>query len=437
MQVEKQFSRPKKKVPKPIRVELDDGRIQMEDGRIVSREEFRAIRIARGEIPVNRPMYNVPTYSPPTRSEPTTTSGVKLVTTAKAFVRNKKPTEEMTLKNELMQIAKWSENETFEILVNEYTFKPNLIYSKIMERKDIAIIVEDVEGNRYGGFIHAHIPKINDFVQDANAFTFVLEREHKANYERFPIKEGTDVEGIVYADTAFYLSDTKNDNKVLFQFGFGDLMVYMRERKFYVSRTPFSYEYPPEVESEMAVEEPIQLNRIHVVHFRGKNVGEHKLYITGVPTSLSNEAIKRVIRSRLYEDDIRSIQINKDERETCAVYLSMNDQASAKDAIDKLNRFNIEGHTISATWFYANGPSAKYKKLNLYINMPEAKRLHITERQFNAFFSRFGKIESSKFLGTYGFVQYVSPEAVQQVLQLNEKDTIELGKLQVSYKKKR
>ena len=154
-----------------------------------------------------------------------------------------------------------------------------------------------------------------------------------------------------------------------------------------------------------------------------------------VPSELPDDVIRESLEARLGKDDILDIRINKDKREMCAVYISMKDLETAKKAIKSLNMHHVEGHPVRATWYYKHGPSALYKKNNLYIDMPEYKKKNITEEKFLKFFKQFGTIRSSLFRGKYGFILYEDPEVVKRVKELNGTTTAELGYIEISRKR--
>ena len=355
----------------------------------------------------------------------------KRKTTAPSIIPTIRPN---TFKQELTYVLKWTGMDNYEILAEDWKFRTEQLMGLLRNKNHIAIIVEDVEKNRYGGYINAFMTDVGQPVVDAHAFVFTLQREGKRECEKYEIRDDIDENGFKYNEMAFIVPEFEKTH-IVFQFGEGDIMVFENHAKLWVSRIPKAYKYPEDVVTRMESVEYAQVKRMYVVQFKGKRSEEYKIYVSNIPKELSNKIIRSSLENRLGKENIKELYINKDSREMCAAYLSMRDQETAKQAIEVLNRHRIEGHLIRATWYYEDGPVAKYKKNNLYINMRDYKKRHITEEEFLQFFSQFGKIQTARFCGSFGFVMYKDPEVVKTVLQLDGVDTDELGKLEISRKR--
>lgn len=339
-----------------------------------------------------------------------------------------------TFNQEMTYVLKWSGMKTYEVLAEDWYFRTERLMGLIRNKNHIAIIVEDVEKNRYGGYINTYINGIGQPVVDEHAFVFNLQIEGKRECEKYEIRDDKDENGFKYNEMAFIVPEFEKTH-ILFQFGEGDIMVFENHAKLWVSRVPKAYKYPVDVANQMESVEYTQVKRIYIVQFKGKRSEEYKIYVSNIPKELPNEIIKSSLENRLGKENVKEIHINKDAREMCAAYVSMRTQETAKQAIEVLNRHRIEGHLIRATWYYEDGPVAKYRKNNLYINMRDYKKRHITEEEFLKFFQCFGEIQTARFCGPFGFVMYKDPNVVKTVLQLDGIDTDELGRLEISRKR--
>lgn len=339
-----------------------------------------------------------------------------------------------TFKQEMTYILKWTGMDSYEVLAEDWLFRTERLMGILHNKNHIAIIVEDVEKNRYGGYINAFITDMGQPVADEHSFVFNLQIEGKRECEKYEIRDDEDENGFKYNEMAFIVPEFEKTH-IVFQFGAGDIMVFEDRGKLWVSRIPKAYKYPAEVANQMESVEYTQVKRMYIVQFKGKRSEEYKIYVSNIPKELSNEIIRSSLENRLGKENVKEIHINKDAREMCAAYVSMRDQETAKQAIEVLNRHRIEGHLIRATWYYEDGPVAKYRKNNLYINMRDYKKRHTTEEEFLKFFKQYGEIQTARFCGSFGFVMYKDPEVVNVVLQLNGADTDELGRLEISRKR--
>lgn len=337
-------------------------------------------------------------------------------------------------KQELTELLAWTGMDTYEILSEDKTFTPAHVARTVVNKNHIAIIIEDEENNRYGGYINEYTDETNVGVSDPDAFVFTLQVKGRKQCEKYPLRRGFDEDGILFQDFAFILPDFTTTG-VLFQYGEGDVMVATYDGKLCARRIPTSYEYSAEMAAEIQKNDTIPVKRMYIVQFKGKRSEEYKVFVMDVPSELPDDVIRESLEARLGKDDILDIRINKDKREMCAVYISMKDLETAKKAIKSLNMHRVEGHPVRATWYYEHGPSALYKRNNLYIDMPDYKKKNITEEKFLKFFKQFGEIRSSLFRGKYGFILYEDPEVVKRVKELNGTTTAELGYIEISRKR--
>ena len=384
--------------------------------------------------PKRRPPVRITFEPEKTISLPPLQTGAKFVPKSKRLDLTAATYKPNLLKQELTELLAWTGMDTYEILTEDKTFTPAHVARTVVNKNHIAIIIEDEENNRYGGYINEYTDETNVGVCDPDAFVFTLQVKGRKQCEKYPLRHGFDEDGILFQDFAFILPDFTTTG-VLLQYGEGDVMVATYDGKLCARRIPTSYEYSAEMAAEIQKNDTIPVKRMYIVQFKGKRSEEYKVFVMDVPSELPDDVIRESLEARLGKDDILDIRINKDKREMCAVYISMKDLETAKKAIKSLNMHRVEGHPVRATWYYEHGPSAMYKKNNLYIDMPDYKKKNITEEKFLKFFKQFGTIRSSLFRGKYGFILYEDPEVVKRVKELNGTTTAELGYLEISRKR--
>lgn len=348
--------------------------------------------------------------------------------------------EKDIFKQDLQQILQWTDHESYEILLDKTEIVHRQINSILTNKNHIVILIEDEDGNRYGGYINTFIYDVFKRVPDSQSFLFQLASHGESKYEKYPIKQGTNEEGYQISDMAF-IKLLPQWNQILFQFGEGDLYLYReknewhvgREYDWYICRESHSFCYPTTYEQEIAERPITKFKHLWIIHLSHRKTNEeNKIYISNIPTRLRTEIIRDRISEEVGKENIKEIHVNKDERETCVVYLSMKTRELAKQAIKKLNTIQMGDQPIKATWMYSDGPVARYKKNNLYIYLPDGKRLRPKERTFITYFEQFGEVLDMRFFGIYGFVLYKNTEDAEQVLQLNGTETPELGLLVIS-----
>ena len=111
--------------------------------------------------------------------------------------------------------------------------------SKILNKNQLIFIIEDTEGNKFGGYIDSTIDTIYDGhdrtrITDSKSFIFSLESNGRLNnMKKFNVKE---------PEYAFCLFD-KSDN-CLFTIGYLDIIIYKKgsEYKPYCKQNSFNYE---------------------------------------------------------------------------------------------------------------------------------------------------------------------------------------------------
>ncbi|BFU22335.1 trichohyalin, putative [Entamoeba histolytica] len=126
----------------------------------------------------------------------------------------------------IKQIEEWTEKRINNILFDsdkdDWSKNTSVFEERIMNKEHIIIIIEDEEGNKFGGYVNSKIDKINDYINDSKSFVFSLESNGRI--------EGMMKFDIKHTQYAFILYN-QSDNR-LFSFGFGcDIYVYKEKYK--------------------------------------------------------------------------------------------------------------------------------------------------------------------------------------------------------------
>ncbi|BFU26668.1 trichohyalin, putative [Entamoeba histolytica] len=137
----------------------------------------------------------------------------------------------------IKQIEEWTEKRISDILFdsdkddwNKYT---SIFGERIWNKEDIIIIIEDTNGNKFGGYVNEKIDKVESWIYDSNAFVFSLESNGRMEgMKKFDIED---------TKRAFWL-DNQLDN-CLFVFGLDDICIYKENKKTKSYCKQNSYEY--------------------------------------------------------------------------------------------------------------------------------------------------------------------------------------------------
>ena len=137
---------------------------------------------------------------------------------------------EVLTKEEIQQIEEWSEKEVGEILFesdkDEWTTN-KVLNEHLIGREKIIIVIEDMNGNKFGGYINSKIEKTGTTweqgIQDDKAFLYSLRSGGRMNKRlKYPIKE---------SEKAFMINN-EEEMKWLFIFGTGsDIVIYKEPYK--------------------------------------------------------------------------------------------------------------------------------------------------------------------------------------------------------------
>ncbi|BFU18508.1 trichohyalin, putative [Entamoeba histolytica] len=136
------------------------------------------------------------------------------------------------------QIEEWTERRISNILFDsdkdDWNRNTSVFDQRIMNKEHIIIIIEDEEGNKFGGYVNSKIDKINDYINDSKSFVFSLESKGRMKgMKKFDIK---------LPEYAFYLYNQSNND--LFAFGLDDIEVYKENNKTqsWCDQNSFEYE---------------------------------------------------------------------------------------------------------------------------------------------------------------------------------------------------
>nr|BAN39393.1 hypothetical protein [Entamoeba histolytica] len=132
----------------------------------------------------------------------------------------------MNSMEEMRQIEEWTNkkvgNVLFESDVDDWNKNTSVFDQKIKNKEHIMIVIEDEEGNKFGGYVNSKIDEVESCITDQKSFLFSLESKGRMKrMMKFDIKEPR---------CAFYLNSQTDD--CLFEFGFGhDICVFKENNK--------------------------------------------------------------------------------------------------------------------------------------------------------------------------------------------------------------
>ncbi|BFU23715.1 predicted protein [Entamoeba histolytica] len=152
--------------------------------------------------------------------------------------RKKRKEEEERRKEEMLQLEEWTNRKVSNILfdsdIDDWNKNTSVFDQRIMNKEHIIIIIEDEEGNKFGGYVNSKINKVQYYINDSKSFVFSLESNGRIEgMMKFDIKQ---------PQYAFYLN-SQTDN-CLFSFGyFCDIHVYKENYKTQSFCKQYSYDY--------------------------------------------------------------------------------------------------------------------------------------------------------------------------------------------------
>ncbi|BFU26267.1 predicted protein [Entamoeba histolytica] len=140
---------------------------------------------------------------------------------------------------EMRKLEEWTNRKVGNILFDsnkdDWKVNTSVFDQRIMNKEHIIIIIEDTEGNKFGGYVNSKIDKVSyyDYINDSKSFVFSLESNRIERMMKFDIRQPQ------YAFILFNQSDNR-----LFGFGNGsDICVYKDNYKTYSLCKQSLFEY--------------------------------------------------------------------------------------------------------------------------------------------------------------------------------------------------
>ncbi|BFU24423.1 predicted protein [Entamoeba histolytica] len=145
--------------------------------------------------------------------------------------------KEMKSQEEIRQIEEWTNRKVFNILfdsdIDNWSKDTSVFYQRIMNKEHIIIIIEDEDGNKFGGYVNSKIDEVNDYINDSKSFLFSLESTGRIEgMMKFDIKQPQHAFGV-----------WNQTNNCLFEFGGNDIIVCKENDKTKSSCKQSSFEY--------------------------------------------------------------------------------------------------------------------------------------------------------------------------------------------------
>ncbi|BFU18890.1 predicted protein [Entamoeba histolytica] len=145
----------------------------------------------------------------------------------------------MNTMEEMLQLEEWTNRKVSNILfdsdIDDWNKNTSVFIQRIINKEYIIIIIEDEEGNKFGGYVNSKIDKVDEWISDSKSFVFSLESNGRMKgMKKFDIKQ---------PQYAFYLHNKSDD--YLFMFGDGDDICVCKENyktHSYCNQRSFEYE---------------------------------------------------------------------------------------------------------------------------------------------------------------------------------------------------
>ncbi|BFU20573.1 trichohyalin, putative [Entamoeba histolytica] len=144
--------------------------------------------------------------------------------------------ERKRIKKIIKQIEEWTEKRISNILfdsdIDNWNKNTSVFDQRIINKEHIIIIIEDEEGNKFGGYVNKKIDKYG-WISDSKSFLFSLESNGRI--------EGMMKFDIEQSQYAFWLFNQSHN--CLFEFGLGDICVCKEndKTKSFCKQHSFSY----------------------------------------------------------------------------------------------------------------------------------------------------------------------------------------------------
>ena len=137
--------------------------------------------------------------------------------------------------------------------------------SQPCSNNNLIFVIEDTEGNKFGGYIDATIDKtgngsVHNFITDSKSFVFSLESNGRLNdMKKFDI---------IKPENAFYLFDESNLD--LFGIGDGDIVIFKKGsgEEHFCEQSSFNYEGNQNILCGKAWPETFELKQFIVIQMK-------------------------------------------------------------------------------------------------------------------------------------------------------------------------
>ncbi|GAB1218781.1 hypothetical protein ENUP19_0003G0069 [Entamoeba nuttalli] len=159
-------------------------------------------------------------------------------------------------------MKEWTNRKVGNILFDsdkdDWNIDTSVFDKRIMNKEHIIIIIEDEEGNKFGGYVNEKIDKDDGWINDPKSFVFSLESKGR-------------IEGMMKFDVKRPQRAFKIYNKshnCLFSFGYGgDIRVFKENDKTKSCCNQHSFEYEG-IESALCGKEHFTPKRIIVIEMK-------------------------------------------------------------------------------------------------------------------------------------------------------------------------
>ncbi|EMS14795.1 hypothetical protein KM1_334920 [Entamoeba histolytica HM-3:IMSS] len=138
---------------------------------------------------------------------------------------------------EMLQIEEWTNrkvgNIIFDSNIDNWKVSTSVFDQRIINKEYIMVLIEDEEGNKFGGYVNSKIDKVGGYINDSKSFLFSLVSNGRMEgMKKFDIKE---------PEYAFYLYNQLCD--WLFDFGYCDITIGKENDKTRSCCRQLSFEY--------------------------------------------------------------------------------------------------------------------------------------------------------------------------------------------------
>ena len=128
-------------------------------------------------------------------------------------------------RKQIQQLHLWTGKQSGDIIfdstIDDWNVNTSIFDSQIMNKSNVCIILEDEDGNIFGGYINERIGKYESYINDQNAFVFTLKSvDSKREMTKFEIND---------RQCAFRLF--KNSTDYLFRIGWNDIRIWKQHKR--------------------------------------------------------------------------------------------------------------------------------------------------------------------------------------------------------------